>query len=132
MWVRHLYFSSHYICADLGALFPQEVLMLCTGRKPLCDSITPVRQIGAISRLQTHGFGQLDSLLLVVWFVFQACSSLKSRNNKSRECPTCELTCVKYPSTVLPAGRWHRKGDGGRMLEQQQCQCALHLLVILE
>lgn len=58
--------------------------MFCTGRKPLCDNITPVCEIGAISRLQTHGFVRLDSLLLMVWFVFQACSSPKSRNNKSR------------------------------------------------
>lgn len=45
--------------------------MICTGRKPLCDNITPVHETGAISRLQTRGFGQLDSLLLMVGFVFK-------------------------------------------------------------
>lgn len=57
MWVRHLYLSTHYICVDLGALFPEEVLMLCTGRKPLCDNITPVSEIG--TDCKTHRFGQL-------------------------------------------------------------------------
>lgn len=74
MWVRHLYFS-YYICVDSGTLFPQEVLL------PLCADITPVREIGAISRLRIPGFGQLDGLLLVV--CFSSMFSLKSRNSKS-------------------------------------------------
>jgi len=80
--------------------------MLCTGRKPLCDNITPVCETGAISRSQMHGFGLLDSLLLMVCFVFQAGSSLKRRNNKIRDCSTCELFSVKQPSAALLAGRW--------------------------
>lgn len=31
--------------------------MLCTGRKPLCDNITPVSEIG--TDCKTHRFGQL-------------------------------------------------------------------------
>lgn len=54
---KHLYLSTHYICVDLGALFPEEVLMLCIGRKLLCDSITPVSEIGMDCK--THRFGQL-------------------------------------------------------------------------
>lgn len=75
MWVRHLYFSSYYISVDLGAAFPQEVLL------PLCDNITPVCEIGAISRLRIPGCGQLHSLLLMV--CFPSMFSLKSGNSKS-------------------------------------------------
>lgn len=75
MWVRHLYFSSYYISVDLGAAFPQEVLL------PLCDNITPVCEIGAISRLRIPGCGQLHSLLLMV--CFPSVFSLKSGSSKS-------------------------------------------------
>lgn len=78
--------------------------MFCAGRKPLCDNITPVHEIGAISRLQTHGYEQLGTLLLMVLFVFQACSFLKSRNKRSKEGPTCDLICVKYLSQSLQRG----------------------------
>lgn len=80
MWVRHLYVSSHYICVDLGALFPEEVLMYrqeaFVWQYYTCEWNRSHQQTA-----KPRDLGQL--LLLMVWFVFQACSFLKSGNNKS-------------------------------------------------
>lgn len=75
-----LFFFSLHLCRFWG-LYSLRRCWCSVRAGSLCVTIS---HLWAISRLQTHGFGQLDSLLLMVWFAFQACNSLKSRSSKSR------------------------------------------------